>query len=276
MKYFISVDCEGVSGVARWDEIRRKEMKYFKPAQKRVTKEVNAVIEGILEKDEDCDTITVCDSHSQGLNIDIDKLDSSAELIRGTPRPLYMMTGLDDTYDLIFFIGYHARVGTVPAFMDHSYAGHLVYLLTINDEEVGEAELNAGIGGHYGVPLGFVSGDTAICSHINERFPEVITVPTKSAITRFAGKMRPVDVVLEDLTEGARKTVEGVKEMPVISYDMPATVQIEMINTLMAETASWVPTVEKVNSRTIKYTCDDYLELYQTFLVVLSMGYYGK
>jgi D-amino peptidase len=185
MKYFLSVDCEGVSGVARWDEINRNETKFFKPAQKRVTKEVNAVIEGILKSDKDCETITVCDSHAQGLNIDIDELNTSAELIRGTPRPLYMMSGIDDTYDIIFFIGYHAKVGSIPAFMDHSYAGHLVYRLRINGEEVGEAELNAGIGGYYGVPLGFVSGDTTLCSHINEQFPDIITIPTKTAITRF-------------------------------------------------------------------------------------------
>jgi D-aminopeptidase len=88
--------------------------------------------------------------------------------------------------------------------------------------------------------------------------------------------LRPVEIVLKDLTDGAKKTVKGLKKMPVISYEMPATVEIEMINTLMTETASWVPTVEKVNPRTIRYTSDDYLELYQTFLVVLSMGYYGK
>jgi len=276
MKYFISVDCEGVSGIVRWDEISRAEPKWFKVAQKRVTNEVNAVIEGIISSDKDHGTITVCDSHAQGMNIDLDELNPFAELIRGTPRPLYMMTGIDETYDLIFFIGYHAKIGAMPALMDHSYASSSIYRLTINNEEVGEAEINAGVGGHFGVPLGFISGDTTLCSQINERYPDIITVPTKEAITRFSGKMYPIERVLKEMSDGAKRAIKDIKKMPVIKHKMPATVRIEMMNTLMAETASWVPTVERVDERTVRYKSRNFLELYQTFIVVVSMAYYGK
>jgi D-amino peptidase len=276
MKYFISVDCEGVSGIARWDEISRKEPKWFKTAQKRVTKEVNSIIEGIKEADKNTATITVCDSHSLGLNIDIDELDSSAELIRGTPRPLYMISGLDETYDMLLFVGYHARVGSHPAFMDHSYSSGAVYRLKINDREVGEAELNAGASGHYEVPLGLVSGDTTFCEEINELYPQVVGVPTKEAITRFAGRMYPIDRVLEDLKDGAKRAVENIEDMPIIAYDYPAQVEIELLNTLMTEVASWVPGVEKTHSRGIRFTAEDFIDLYQTFLVTISMAYYGR
>ena len=106
LKIFISVDLEGVGGIVS-PEHTRIEGKEHERARHLMTGEVNAAINGILEA---CKpkNIVVNDSHATMCNIIPEELHETAELIMGSPKPLAMMEGIDESFDAAFFIGYHA------------------------------------------------------------------------------------------------------------------------------------------------------------------------
>jgi len=123
MKVFISCDMEGVTPVVFYDEVGGKEEAY-KRACEWMTEEVNAAVSGAF--DAGAETVRVCDAHASGRNIIPEKLDERAELVRGNLRPKGMMEGLDESFDSVLFVGYHAKAGATPAILPHSYSGRLI------------------------------------------------------------------------------------------------------------------------------------------------------
>src|SRR5690349_17475722 len=94
-KIFISVDMEGITGVVQPAQLGPGGFEYGK-AREWMTGEVNAAIAGI--RDSGPAEIVVCDSHGNGQNVLIDQLPEDVRIVRGFPRPLEMMQGIDDTF----------------------------------------------------------------------------------------------------------------------------------------------------------------------------------
>jgi len=139
MKVYISCDMEGVSGIVDSKQTRMDGEEY-KRAQKLMTGEVNAAIEGALAGG--ATEILVNDSHGLMRNILIEELNPNAQLISGSSKPLSMMQGIDESFDAAFFIGYHAQAGTPYSVLDHTYSS-IVYQVSLNGRPVGETGLNA-------------------------------------------------------------------------------------------------------------------------------------
>lgn len=108
MRVFVSVDMEGVAGVATLDQIVRGGHGYPR-AQQLMTAEANAAIRGALAAG--ADEVLVNDSHGTMDNLFADLLDRRARLLTGAPKPSCMMQGLDSGYDVALFVGYHAAAG---------------------------------------------------------------------------------------------------------------------------------------------------------------------
>src|SRR5436309_169785 len=94
-KIFISVDMEGISGVVQPAQLGPDGFEYQR-AREWMTGEVNAAITGIRASG--TADVVVCDSHGNGQNILIDKLPDDVRIVRGFPRPLEMMQGIDDSF----------------------------------------------------------------------------------------------------------------------------------------------------------------------------------
>ena len=152
LSVFISFDIEGISGISSWRELK-KDSPSLLNAKLRATEEINAAIRGIKKSQYDINEIVVCDSHAEGENLVIDRLERDVYLTRGSPRKYYMIEGIDEHFNIIFFIGYHAMAGTKGAGMAHTYSSSTIYSIRINGIHVGETEINAAMAGHYGVPL---------------------------------------------------------------------------------------------------------------------------
>ena len=103
-KIFISVDMEGISGVVQPAQLGPDGFEYQR-AREWMTGEVNAAINGI--RDSGPAEIVVCDSHGNGQSLLIDKVPDDVRIVRGFPRPLEMMQGIDDSFSAAMFIGYH-------------------------------------------------------------------------------------------------------------------------------------------------------------------------
>src|SRR4051812_14100005 len=129
MKVFISVDIEGVASVTHRNHTKLEGLEY-ETARRWMTEEANAAIEGALAAG--ATEIIVADSHGHMRNILPDVLHPDALLLRGSPRALSMMDGLDGSFAAAFFIGYHAMAGDALGILAHTYLGISVYGVRLN------------------------------------------------------------------------------------------------------------------------------------------------
>ena len=116
MRVYISVDMEGVAGVVHEDQTNPLEPRVaheYARFRKLMTLEANAAIEGAVAGG--ATRIVVNDAHWVMRNLLIEELHEAAELVSGDPKPLSMMQGIDEGFDAVFFLGYHAMAGTAGA-----------------------------------------------------------------------------------------------------------------------------------------------------------------
>jgi D-amino peptidase len=111
VKVFISFDMEGVAGIVDWAQCRAPGVPY-EEGRLLLLGEVNAAIDGALAGGA---TEIVCnDSHGAMNNLNPADLHGRAAYIAGRHKPRYMMEGLDDSFDAVFFVGYHGSISCEP------------------------------------------------------------------------------------------------------------------------------------------------------------------
>lgn len=116
-----------------------------------MTGDVNAAIECAAMAG--VDEVLVNDSHDGMRNILIEELHPKAQLVLGYTKPLSMMQGIDSSFDLAVFVGYHAM---------------------------------AAIAGYFGVPVGAVTGDDKIAKELSTLLVGIETAVVKEGIDRFS------------------------------------------------------------------------------------------
>ncbi len=259
MKVYILVDMEGISGIRRDVECNPKMGRYFTPARRLVTAEVNAAVEGCVQAG--AETVVVNDSHWEGFNVEIEDAHPAAayESPEGAHNP---MPSLDETFDGLILIGAHAMAGTENAFLDHTQSSLSWHDYYINGKRCGEIAQAAAIAGHYDVPLLFVSGDVAACREAEEQFPGVETVAVKEAIRRNAAKLlfHPEESHRR-IREGIARALQKADKPKPWKLDPPIEVMIELNRSDYAESYACRPGVERVDARTVKKTVQSALEI---------------
>ena len=91
-KLFLSVDMEGITGVIQPAQLGPTGFEYGL-AREWATGEVNAAI--AAARAAGATEFVVCDAHGNAQNLLIDKLPEDVRVVRGFPRPLEMMQGID-------------------------------------------------------------------------------------------------------------------------------------------------------------------------------------
>jgi D-amino peptidase len=259
MKVFISVDIEGISGIVDGSEGGRDKGEYEK-ARDLMVADVNAAIDGILALGDS--EIVVSDAHGGMKNINPNKLNEAAILVRGTPKPLTQMAGIDDSFDAAMFIGYHSKKGTLHGILSHTISGRVIESITINGMEVGETAINAAIAGYHGVPLIFVSGDLAVTKETKKLNPEIVVAAVKEAISRTAAKcLHPVKA-RKLITKNANMALKKKNSVEPFKFEAPFEVIVKYANARMADAVEFMPSAERINGRTIKLVQNDYLKAF--------------
>src|SRR6202034_2831304 len=125
------------------------------------------------------------DSHSTMRNLPADQLAGGASYISGSHKPLYMMQGLDDSFDAVLFVSYHGSFGA-PAGLSHTYSPRAVTEARLDGRVTGEAGINALVAAHYGVPVVLVTGDRVACEEAAALIPGVHSAVVKDSVSRTA------------------------------------------------------------------------------------------
>ncbi len=261
---YISVDMEGLAGIGVPAMVQNGG-KDYDVGRRLMTREIRAVVAGIRAAADERGIppvrIVVNDSHGGHDNALIEQFPDGIEYVQGSLKPLGMVAELDDGFDAVIYLGYHARAGT-RGFLAHTGSG-LVRDLRIDGVPSGEGEMNAAFAGALGVPVVLVSGDSAYVAQARETYAgSARAVVTKTAVTAEAAHLRPVDVVHAELEAEARAAMLDLAAARPWRLDAPYTVEMTVDHTTHVDVAVGIPGVERVGPLTVRFQGDDMRRAY--------------
>jgi D-amino peptidase len=268
VKIFISSDMEGTAGVVDWDQCRAGGQQYAYYAD-LLTQEINAAIEGAALGG--ATEILVNDSHGKMANLRPDALVSPARYLSGRYKPMYMMQGLDPSYDAIFFVSYHGSASSNASTLSHTYFPAALAEVTINGLVSGEAGLNALVAQAYGVPVVLVTGDATTVQETARFCPGARSAVVKWSVSRFAAESLHPSAARDLIREEAELATRGATSAPKVAIELPATIGIQFRTSDYAELAGRVNGVTRSGdiSATIQGTGP--LELFRSFITVVLL-----
>ena len=260
---------EGISGVTGPDDVNPKKAAYER-FRRLMTGDVNAAVEGAVLGG--ADEVLVNDSHDGMRNILIEELNPKAKLISGLTKPLDMMQGIDESFDLAMFVGYHAMAGTDAAVLNHTIYGSMIQDVWVNDRLVGETGINAGVAGYFGVPVGAVSGDDKLAKEAIGLLGNIEVAVVKEGIDRYVARCLALAESRERIRAAAKRAVERRGELKPFTHTSPATFKIRFTSTTEAAIPCLLPVAKRVDSRTVSFTQNDYLDAFRLFRSVLTLA----
>jgi len=149
-----------------------------------LTSDINSVIQGAIR--EGVTEVVISEGHANMRNVLLEELHPAARVVRGpaawVQKPLCQVAGLDDSFDLGFFVGFHSRAGTHNGLLSHTWAGAVVHRLLINGLEAGETLIDAALLGEQGVPVALVCGADDVAREAKADLGEVETAIVKEAL----------------------------------------------------------------------------------------------
>lgn len=264
LKVFISVDMEGISGVVTSEECSSAgpDYGYFR---RIMSMEANAAVLGAF--DAGAAEVVVRDSHGSARNILPDLLDPRAKLLRDwSGGPMVMMEGIDETFDAVVFVGYHARAGTPNAIIDHTSTGNVVDL-SINGRSLPEAGFNALMAGHFGVPVAFVAGDQAVVDQVQELFEGVGTFATKQGIGAASLGLHP-ESAREGIRAGVAQAVGNLDRVEPFTMSKPYTLVLKLKSEASVYNGSFFPGARRTGDWELTYSDEDIFRLMYAFNVM--------
>jgi D-amino peptidase len=245
---YISVDMEGIAGIATLDQVTRGGSGYVR-AQHLMTAETNAAIAGAF--DAGAEAVLVNDSHGTQDNLIHEELDPRARLIFGTPKLDCMAEGVSSDHDVAFFLGYHAAAGA-PGVLAHTFSGHFLSV-RLNGAPVSEAEVNSLQAAEVGVPLGLLTGDDVICA-ATKSLPGVELVEVKEAHGYTAVNSLSPAQARRLIHDAAGTAVTKAPTLKPVSIPAELAVEIDMPNPIGAEYGALIPGVRRTGDLTIAGT----------------------
>ncbi len=270
MKVFISIDMEGICGVVgELETDPNKGGEAYQANRRLMTQEGNAAIEGCVKAG--ATDILIADSHWNFDNLVPEELHEAATLVRGTPRASSMVQGLDASYDALLCIGYHAKAGTPRAILDHTYTGRIASV-SVNGTEVGETGINAYLGGHHGVPVVLVTGDSAVTAEAKALIPNVRTVAVKEGMGANAAKNLHPKKARELIRAEATKAVKDAKTIPPLQAKKPVEMVVEFKSTDHTDLAAMIPTVRRIGGTRIEFGAPDFEQAFRTFYAIVNIS----
>lgn len=273
MKAFISVDLEGMPYLVIPGQLALKGVLHDE-ARKIATK-ITLTVADELRKN-GFDKVVIADSHGPMVNLLIDDLPEYVEIVRGFPRPLSMVAGVEDC-DAALFLGYHAKFGTAKSTFDHTYSGGTINKVEINGVAASEFLLNAYVAGEFKVPVIAVAGEAQLIKDdVKRHAPWIETVALKHSLSRLSAKSPSMTTIEKELREAVKNAVDKFRhgKAEKLVAKAPVKTLVTFLTSLYADGAELLPIVKRLDALRVEYTSGSMIEAYKTFefLAIASMG----
>ncbi|WP_426446812.1 M55 family metallopeptidase [Paenibacillus sp. S-38] len=268
MKLYVSIDMEGITGLADPTFVDSGGRNYRR-GQELMTLEANAVADTAFGLG--CTEVLLNDSHSKMNNLLIERLHPETQLVTGDVKPYSMVQGLAPGYAGAVFLGYHAMAAK-PGVLSHTMIFG-VRGMYIGEHEIGELGFNAYVAGYHGVPVLLVAGDDEAAAEAEALIPGVVTAAVKRRISRSSAVSLTPEKSGRLLRE---KTAEALAARDRIAPLRPPerpVLSIEFANYGQAEWAALMPgTAVEPHSPVVTFAAKDILEAYRAMLVMTELA----
>jgi D-amino peptidase len=258
LKVYISVDMEGVAGVVTADQLGPSGFEYER-FRHFMTNETLAAIRAA--KEAGAGEIVVSDSHGNGENLLIEEFPKDVRIVRAWPRHGGMMAGLDSNFSAAMFIGYHASTTNPKGVRAHTFSSAHYARVTLNGNVVTEGEYNAAYAGAKGVPVIFVSGDDAATEEIKSRLGTIEIVETKRTLGFHSAETLTPAASCDKIYAGVKAAFSRLHDFKPYVIKTPVTLEITFKNYTPAELLSYLRSVQRVDSHTIRFVGKDMDEI---------------
>jgi D-amino peptidase len=266
-KIFISVDMEGLTGVVTNEQLGAAGFEYA-AFRELMTAEANAAIAAAREAG--ATEFVVADSHGSMQNLLIDKLPADVQVVRGAPRPLGMMHGIDESFDGVVFIGYHASTTNPEGVRAHTFSSATLADVKLNGVSVTEGSWNAALAGQFGVPVLAISGDEAAVSEVKRAIGDVEGAVVKWPIGFHAARTLTPEAGRAVIKAAVARGMARRATLKPYRITSPITVEIRFKNYRPAEVASWLPGFTRADAHAVRFTAKDMVEAYHVLEFLTS------
>jgi len=271
LKVFISVDMEGVAGVVTADQLGPGSFEYPK-FREFMTRETLSAIQAA--KQAGATEILVCDSHGNEENLLIDMFPPDVRLIRGQPRRMGMMAGIDRTFDAVIFIGYHASTNNLHGVRAHTFSSARLTRVALNGTVVTEGAFNAAIAGHFGVPVVMISGDDAAVAEVRSLVGNIEGFETKKSLGFHSANTITPEASIAGIAQKVKAAFARRGDFQPYVLQTPVTLDISFKNYMPAEVLSYLKIIQHVDSHSIRYVGQDMVEVadFVDFIASYNLG----
>jgi D-amino peptidase len=271
MNIYISCDMEGTAGVCSWNQVdaRGYTPEYF-IYRDYMTAEVRAAIEGA--RSGGGSGFLINDSHGPMRNLVLDDLPDDVRVLFGNRKPLSMTQGLDKSFGGVFFTGYHGAIGDADATLAHTYTPSVVYDVRINGVRCSEATLNAGIAGHYGLPVLLITGDRSTIESAKAQMPWITGVIVKESIGNYSVESMSPLAAQAAIREGAERAVRNARSAKPFVFEPPIAMEIDLAKSEQADFIELIPGFVRTGGRSVRFTHQDYPTVFRAFVAAFRMG----
>lgn len=269
-KLYISSDIEGVSGVASREHLAPSGFEY-QQARQWMTNEVVAACEAAF----DCgvEEIVISDSHGNAQNLLIDQLLRNTQLVRGWPRPLCMMEGIEQgKFDGALLLGYHPGATDLSGVLAHTLHNGGIASIKLNGQLASETMISAATAAHFDVPIIMVSGDDAYAEHAQSVFGDIEIATVKSACSFTSTRtLLPADAC-ELIKHKVKAALNRIEDFKPYHLELPVTVEVNCVKRKSAELLAYLPMFERVSATAVSFKAKDMLEVSKVLSFLLSSG----
>jgi D-amino peptidase len=176
------------------------------------------------------------------------------------------MEGLDESFDAVIFVGYHAKAEAPRGLFAHTGSG-VVRDLQVNGRSVGEGGMNAALAAWYGVPVVAVTGDDTAIDEVKAVVPGIRGVVVKRAINVRAVELRPLADARRDIQAGVREGVQASKK-PARERLPSYQVRMQFRTFTIPEVASAFSEITQAAPDTVQFTRQTMPEAYRLIRVL--------
>jgi len=256
-KIYVSVDMEGIAGVVSAEQLGPAGFEYAR-FREFMTEETNVALAAAREGG--ATEFVVGDSHGNMQNLLIEKLPKDVQVVRSAPRPLMMMQGLDETFDGVIFIGYHASTTNPEGVRAHTMSSATLADVRLNGVSVPEAAFNAAIAGHFGVPVLAISGDDVIVKEARGLLGDLEGAVVKWAYGFHSARTLTPEAARDVIREKVKSAMARRASFRPYVVKTPVELDIRFKNYRPAEVLSYLPVVRRTDAHSIRFVAKDMLE----------------
>ncbi len=251
LKVYISVDMEGTVGTVTGDQLGPGGFEYRR-FREFMTREGLAAV--TAAKKAGATGILVSDSHGNGENLLLEMFPPDVRIIRSWPRRLSMMAGIDESFDAVLFIGYHASTTNLRGVRAHTYSSARL-------TRVAAGAFNAAIAGHFGVPVVMISGDDAVIEEVRSLVGKIESAEVKKSLGFHSANTLTPQAAYELIAQKVKAALGRLSEFKAYKMQAPVTLEVSFKHYRPVEVLSYLRNIERTDSHTIRFRGRDMVEV---------------